>query len=111
MRIVAGFAPVHAQGRMFEDEWPGLITMAVYARLIAGTRLVHHTRADAGTPSRSESAVGVVTIGALNYAFVDAMLDRHVELRAHGGVALVAQIPLELCQQELGSLRFMNRMS
>ena len=49
--------------------------------------------------------MGVVAIAALHEAFVDAVAARHVELRAHVTVALVARLGLALSQQEPRRLR------
>ena len=64
------------------------------------TRLLHHARPLAHTPGGGEGAVRIVAIGALHEAFVDAMLGGHGELRAHGGVAGVAELVLLLGEQD-----------
>ena len=50
-------------------------------------------------PGRRERAVRIVAIRALHEAFVHAVLGRHIELRAHRGVAGVAELALLLRQQ------------
>lgn len=63
--------------------------------------LVHVTRKADGVPRcgraqllADESSVGVVAIGALNKAFLNAMVERHIELRLHLEVARVAELRL-----------------
>ena len=53
----------------------------------------------------------IVTIGALHYAFIDAMLEGHIELCAYGRVAVVAKVRLRFRQQKLRSPGSMNGMA
>ena len=58
-----------------------------------------------------ETAMRIVTIGALHETLVDAVLKRHGELRPHGQVAGIAQIVLPGRQQKFRRRRLMNQMA
>lgn len=102
VRIMAGFAAFDADDGMFIDEGAALVLVAFDAGLFGAGGLVHHAGSHAGAPCGGEGSMRVVAIGALDDAFIDAMFDRHVELRAHGGVALVAEVLLDFGEKESG---------
>ena len=54
----------------------------------------------------------IVAVRALHESFIDAMLERHRELRAHGRVAAITDFALLLFRkQELRRGRAVNRMA
>jgi len=53
----------------------------------------------------------VVTIGAVDDAFIHPMLKRHGKLRPDPGMALIAELSLRLRQQKLRRRRTMNGMA
>ena len=108
---VAAFAAIDTDRGVFVDEGTPLIDMALQAGLLIGLRLVDHVRTLAGSPGWGGGSVGIVAIGALDGAFVDAMLEGHGELRAHGGVAGIAEIGLLFGEHLCGSLRLVNGMA
>ena len=59
----------------------------------------------------SNDAVRIVAVRTLHEAFVDAVLGGHGELRAHGGVAAVAQLVLLLREQVFRRGRMVDRVA
>src|SRR5512141_1800304 len=54
----------------------------------------------------------IVAIGALHESFIDSMLEGHRKLRAHGGVAAIAELALLLAgKKEFRSGRAVNGMA
>ena len=72
MRGVAGRAAFDLYDFMFVDEGPLLIGMTFEAHQIL--------RSSSANLARQVAAVRIVTVGALHQAFVDAMVERAVEL-------------------------------
>lgn len=111
MRRMAGFATLHADRGMFKQKRPALIGVTVQACFFGRVRLGHHARPHAHFPSGCLRSMRIVTIGALHETLIDAVLERHVELRPHIVVARVAEIGLSLREQELRRRRAVNRVA
>ncbi len=93
---VAAFAAVYFYRRVFVDKRTLLVGVACEAdRVLCGGHL--HLLGALG-------AVRIVAIGALDQAFVDAMVKRHGELGLFRKVAGVAKLGLSLDQPELRGL-------
>ena len=111
VRHVATFAAFHAHAGMFEDEGSAFIDMAFEAGFFVIESGCDERGAAAGRGCGGKSPVRVVAIGALNDAFIDAMLHRHFKLRADGGVAGIAELRLPLCEQEFRAGRLVDGMA
>ena len=95
-------ASLNLDGCMFEDERPTRLGVALGANRIligGGLQIVV-----------AEGAVNVMAIAALDQAFVHLVMERHVEVRLHVGVALEAEFGLTGLQQVL-ILGGMNRVA
>jgi hypothetical protein len=73
--------------------------MALQARLLVHETLLHHPRACAHSPRGSGRSVRIVTVRTRHYSLVHPVLERHVELRPHLRVALVAKVYLLLGEE------------
>ena len=111
VRIVTGFAALDLHRGMLVYERPTLVYVALQARFFVTQGLLHHAGTLAHAPRWGVCAVRVVAIRTLHEALVHAMLGGHVELRANGGVARVAELVLLLGQEILGSGRMVNRVA
>ncbi len=111
VRRVTGFASVDAHSRVFVKEGSAVLGVAFQAWLLICRRLLHHSRPRAHAPRRGDGTVRIVAIRALHHALVDAMFERHVELRSNRGVAVIAEIRLGLREQKLRGSRAMNRVT
>ena len=94
VRAVTRLAAVYAHGGMLIDEWTALIDMAFQARLFVSSGLIHHARPGRHIPGRRERSVRIVAVRALYESFIDAMLERHRKLCAHGRVAAITDLAL-----------------
>src|SRR5689334_23359361 len=108
---MAGFAALHAHRRVLENKRSALVGVTLEAGFLIGGHLIDHPGTLAHAPGRGESPMRIVAIRALHEALVDAMLSRHLKLRANSGVAAVAELALLFGQQELGSRRVMDRVA
>ena len=108
MRVMAGFTAFDAHGGVLEDERPAFIGMALQTRLFVPQGLFHKPWPQSHPPGGRERTVWIVAVGALHESFVDAVLDRHGELRANRLVATVTEIDLLLGQQKFGNRRLMD---
>ena len=111
MRSVAGLAAIDADAKMFEDEGPALIGMAIKARLFVWPRLLYVSRARGHPPSGSKGSVRIVAVGAGDHSFFHSVLEGHRELSAHVGMAPFAERGLGLAQERAHGLRPVNRMA
>ena len=100
--IMANFAAFHANRRVLINKGSALFLVTLDASLLAAHHLFHHGGPRGISPCGSERTVRVVAIAAVHDSFVDAVLERHGELRTNIGVAFVAQLRLHFRQQELG---------
>src|SRR5438876_3114652 len=91
MRRVASSATLHFHGRMFEDERAAFLGMTVDADLPG--RLPQH--------GLTVCTVCIMTIGALQQSFGNAVMGWQSELRLNGGMARITQLRLRLTQQAL----------
>ena len=107
VRGVAGFAAFDAHGRMLKGEGATFVEVAFQTGFFVDV-LFDHVGPSRHTPGGRRSAVRIVAIAAGHKPFIDAMLKRHVELRANIGVAAVTKLRLALGQQKFGRLRFVN---
>jgi hypothetical protein len=73
--------------------------MALHASDIVAQGVGHHLRALRGSPSGHGRAVRVMAIGAVDGAFVDAVLEWQLESRANFQVAAVAGFAFRLDEQ------------
>jgi hypothetical protein len=111
MRAVTGLATIDPNGSVLVDERPPFVGVALQAGLFID-RLLHHARAGPHAPGSRKCAVRIMTIRALNHAFVDTMLERHRELGAHLAMAAVAEVGLALLgEQESRRLGSVDRMA
>ncbi len=101
VRVVTAFAAIDANCGVFVQKGSAKIDVALEAGFLITLRLFHHPRPCGHTPCRRRRSVRVMTIAALNDAFVDTMLERHVELRAYRSVAGIAEFGLPLRQKTL----------
>ncbi len=106
--LMAAFATIDADGGVFEDEGAAFVDVAFEAGLFVAECLLHHVRAGGGAPGGGRSAMGIVAVGAVHEAFVDAVFERHGELGADVGVAGVAKVGLLLGEQGFGSGGFVD---
>ena len=111
MRSMASLASIYTNTKMLEKKGSTLIRMALQAGLFIRHRLVHVARTRRHAPGRGKRAVRVVTIGARDHAFLNAMLERHSELRAYVRVAFFAQRCLRLSEQSVKRLRAVDGMA
>ena len=111
MGHMAGLATIDSHRGVFKSERAALIGMAPQTRLFAASGGFQKPRARAHRRGLRESAVRIVAIGAIDGTFIDAMLERHGKLRAHAGVALVAELCLSLGQKKRRCGRTMDRMA
>jgi hypothetical protein len=105
---MTGFTTLDAHRGVLEDERPAFIGMALQTRLCVLQRLFHKRWPQSHPPSGRERTVWIVAVGALHESFVDAVLDRHGELRANRLVATITEIDLLLGQQKFGNRRLMD---
>src|SRR6266566_6636150 len=89
MRRVASSATLHFHGRMFEDERAAFLGMTVDADLPG--RLPQH--------GLTVCTVCIMTIGALQESFGNAVMGWQSELRLNGGMARITKPRLRLTQQ------------
>jgi len=108
VRRVADLAAFHAHWRMLINKRAAFLFVAFDASFFAADDLFHHGRSRRISPRRRERTVWIMAIAAIHDAFVDAMLERHGELRAHIGVASVAQLRLRFRKQRLLCWRFVD---
>jgi len=94
VRLVAGGTAVHANCGVLIDKGSALIDVTFETGLFVAFHLIHHAWPRTHTPGGSEGPVRVVAIGAFDRAFIHAMLERHIKLRADGGVAGIAEVAL-----------------
>ena len=99
MRLVARDAAVLFARFMLEHERPPLVHVALQTRLIVVVRLVQHLRGLPHPKGRGEAAVRVVTIRAVDEAFVNPMFGWQIELRTHVLMAAVTKVGLPLGQK------------
>ena len=100
---VAGRAPLYFYRLVLEDEWPLLVDMARETDRILCRRGPHLLR--------SNRAVHVVAVRALNQAFIHAMVKRHLELGLLLQMACVAELRLRFHQEKLFGLRMVRRVA
>jgi len=100
---VAGDAALDFDRFVFEDERSGLVGMALKANGVFGRRR-------AQLPCE-EAAVLIMTVGALHEPFINAMMERPVELLLLIEMAVVAERRLAGFQQELGFFCVMRIMA
>src|SRR5580700_5279261 len=62
VRVVTGFAAIHADGGVFVNEGSALVLVALDAGFFTAVGLVDHARADAGSPGGGEGPVRIVAI-------------------------------------------------
>ena len=101
VRVVANFAAFHAHRGMLENERPALLGVALDAGFLIAQHLLDHGGPAGYAPGRRESAVRIVAIATDHHAFIDAMLERHGELRTNIGMTAVAQLHLCFRQEKL----------
>src|SRR5579863_10482229 len=101
MSNMAPLAALHANARVLKDEGAAFIDMALEAGLFVIERRLKHGRTASQTPRGCGSPVRVVAIGALNHAFIHAVLRGHFEWRPLGSVARITKVLLHSGQQEL----------
>lgn len=102
VRRMAGLAAIHSHGRVLEEKGPAVLSVAFEAGLLVRRGVFYHPRPRSHSPGRRGRAVRIVAICALDNAFIHSMLEGHVELRAHGSMAVVTEIRLCFGEQELG---------
>ena len=96
---------------MLKKKRPAFVGMTVDARFFVGLGMLHIARPRRVSPGGLKRSMWIVAIRAVHETFVDAVLERQGKLRAHVGVAAVAQIRLGLGQQILGRRGTVNGMA
>lgn len=99
---VAGGATVDTDCSVLKDEGAALVDVTLHARLFVLEAVRHHARTGRHAGGRGVGSMGIVAIGALHEALIDAVFDGHGELRANVGVATVAEVSLRLGEELLG---------
>ena len=94
VRPVAGLATLHALNAVLEHERSAFVHVAIETGFFIPLHPTDHAWARRHAPGRIEAAVRIVAIGALHGALVHAMLEGHIELRTHAGIAGVAKFGL-----------------
>lgn len=105
---MTGFTPVGPHCSVFECKRAALIRMTANTGLLSIVAGARHARPDTHPPTGRRGAMRIVAIGAGHEALIDAVLERHRELRSNGVVAAVTEIRLRLGEKELRSLRLVN---
>ena len=105
---VTTVAAIDAEGGVFKKERAALVSVALDAGLFIGLGVLLHAGPLAHAPSGGRGAMGLVAVGALDGAFVDAMLEGHGELGLHVGVAVVAEVLLLVGEEVFGGSRFVD---
>jgi hypothetical protein len=100
---MAGLATIHLYRLVFEYKRSLLVRVAREANRILRRGSPHLMR--------PHGAVRIVTIGALDEAFIHSMVERHIELSFFRQMARVAQLGLSFCQQEFFCFCMMRRMA
>ena len=103
MHYVARYATIRFDRRMLVHERPFLLSVALEANLILIRGHPHLARA--------LCSVHVVAIVALNETFINAVVERHGELRLLREMARVAKFRLRFNQQKLLGLRVVRRVA
>jgi hypothetical protein len=101
MRLVAHGATLHLYAGMGEHEWSALIYVTIQAGRFGIERAQQHGAALAHSPGSGERAVRIVAVGALHETLIDAMMRRHLELRADIRVTRVTHLVLFFGQKVL----------
>ena len=103
VRRMAGHAAFGLDRGVLEDEGTALIDVAGEADGVLG---------GGGAKLRlAESAMGIVAIGALHEAFVDAVMHGHIELSLVFEMAAIAELGLFFGEKEFRVLGVMNGMA
>ena len=108
---MADFASIDAHGGVLVQVRSTLVDVAFHARLLVHQSLANHTRPDSHAPGGRICPVRIVAVGTLHEALVNTVFDGQRELRADIGVAPVAELVLDLREQELRGLRTMDGMT
>ena len=108
MGIVANFAAFHADRRVLIHVRPSFFRVALDAGFLATLHLFNHRGPAGCSPGGGEGPMRIVAIATGHHALVDAVLERHGELRTNIGVALVAELRLHFRQQKFRRGRRMD---
>jgi hypothetical protein len=111
MRFVATLTTLHAHGGVFVHKWATLIRVTLEAGLFIPFGLIDHARPRCHARGGSEGSVGIVAVRALDYTFIDAMLERHRELGTDGAVAAITEVSLSLGEQKFRRGGLVNRVA
>jgi len=111
MGEVTGSAAVDAEGGVFKDKRAAFVDVAFEAGFFVLQPVGHHARAGGHAPGGGVGAMGIVAVGALHEAFVDAVFDGHGELGLNVGVAGIAEVGLRTGEKLLGGSGFVDGMA
>lgn len=111
MWCMADLAAVDTDRSMLKGERPPFVGMAFHAGLFRACAGFDHPRSGSGAPNRGTDAMGIMTVGASDRSFIDAVLDRHRELSTDVRVAVITQQRLTRGEQELRRWRPVDRMT
>lgn len=102
MGEMAGGAAIDADGGVFKGEGAALVDVALEAGLFVLEARGDHAGTGGHAPGGGVGAVGIMAVGALHEAFVDAVFDGLGELGLDVGVALVAELGLGFGEELAG---------
>src|SRR5689334_16881248 len=111
MRIVTGLAAFRAHRRVLEHKGSAFLGVALQAGLFAAQRLFHHAGPRGHPPRRRERSMWVVAVRAGHESFIDAVLERHRELRANGRMAGITEVRLPRGQKVFLRWRLVDGMA
>src|SRR5271169_5488595 len=111
MWFVAALTTLYANGCVFVYEGAALVRVTLQAGLFVPFGLIDHARPRRHSGGGSEGSVGVVAVRTLDHTLIDAMLERHRELRPDSAVAAIAKFRLPLRQQKFRRGRFVDRVA
>jgi hypothetical protein len=103
VRNMARRAPLNLHWLVLEDKWPLLVGMAAKANRILRRCMPHLFR--------QNRSVDVVTVATVNQPLINAVVERHLELRPLLQMAGIAKLRLGFYQQELSSFRVVRRVT
>lgn len=101
MGNVARLAAFDTYRGVLIEERPPLIDVAFQTWLFITYGLIYHSRPSCHVPGSRERSMGIVTIGAFDRSFVDAMLEGHRELCSHSCMTPVTSVALLSSFQEV----------